>query len=77
MPYVIRNLSMLNYAHGFTLWHYRAASHRVEDVEEPGFFDEAATMVKDGDVMLITAADGSAQRAIAVSRGTVRLERLL
>lgn len=77
MPYVIRNLSMLNYANGFTLWHYRAASHRVEDVEEPGFFDEAATMVKDGDMMLISAADGGAHRSIAVTNGTVRLERLL
>ena len=42
MDFAIRNLSVLAYAQGFTLWHYRAGTAQLDRVAEKGFFDDAA-----------------------------------
>ncbi len=64
MAFAIRNLSVLAYAQGFTLWHYRAnvptLSGRLvppasaEEVTRPGFFDPAADMLAAGDMVLVS-----------------------
>ena len=43
MAFAIRNLSVLAYANGFTLWHYKAGGDRLSHVEALDFFadDEA------------------------------------
>jgi len=58
MTFAIRNLSVLAYAQGFTLWHYRAAGSPMAAIAAPGFFDPAADMLAAGDMMLVSAADG-------------------
>ena len=40
MNFAIRNLSVLNYAQGFTFWHYRASGTPLDAVLAPGFFDD-------------------------------------
>ena len=55
MDFTLRNLSVLAYAQGFTLWHYRAAVARAT---AQGFFDPAADMIAAGDMVLVSAADG-------------------
>jgi hypothetical protein len=35
MAFAIRNLSVLAYANGFTLWHYKAGKVRLHQVEKP------------------------------------------
>ncbi len=52
MSVSLRNLSVLNYTNGFTLWHYQASSLPV--ALSPGFFDDAHSMLKDGDLILIS-----------------------
>lgn len=54
--FAIRNLAVLSYAQGFTSWHYR---HRglLSDVQ-PGFFDAAGDMMRPGDTIMVSAADG-------------------
>lgn len=64
MAFAIRNLSVLAYAQGFTLWHYRAhrptlAGRLVEPVGPeavgaPGFFDKAADLLALGDMVLVS-----------------------
>lgn len=54
----IRDLSVVGYARGFTLWHYRAGDRRLDDVAAPGFFADAADMLAAGDMVLISARDG-------------------
>ncbi len=34
MAFAIRNLSVLAYANGFTLWHYKAGKVRLHQVEK-------------------------------------------
>lgn len=58
MDFAIRNLSVLAYAQGFTLWHYRAGGARLDQVAERGFFNDAADMFAAGDMVLISAAEG-------------------
>ena len=58
MPLTIRNLSVLAYANGFTLWHYKAAAETQAAVAVRGFFDGASDMLSDGDMVLVSASDG-------------------
>jgi len=58
MDFAIRNLSVLAYAQGFTLWHYKAATRRLADIGAQGFFNSAADMLAQGDMMLVSALDG-------------------
>ncbi|HUN41835.1 MAG TPA: hypothetical protein VMU81_16235 [Acetobacteraceae bacterium] len=59
MAFAIRNLSVLAYANGFTLWHYKAGSDRLASVVARDFFADAADMLAQGDVMMISAVDGA------------------
>ncbi len=52
MEFAIRNLSVLAYAQGFTLWHYRARGAQLAQTATTGFFNPA------GDMMLVSANDG-------------------
>jgi len=58
MDFTLRNLSVLAYAQGFTLWHYRAATAPSARAVAPGFFNPAADMFNTGDMVLVSAADG-------------------
>jgi hypothetical protein len=67
MAFAIRNLSVLAYANGFTLWHYKAGRDRLNQVEKLNFFADAADMLAEGDLMMVSAADGG--RILAVAAG--------
>ena len=58
MAFAVRHMSVLAYAQGFTLWHYKAGSDRLEDVAAGGFFADAADMLAGGDMVMVSAADG-------------------
>ena len=73
MSFALRNLCVLAYANGFTLWHYKAAPDALDDVAEQGFFADAADMLTAGDMIMISAQDGGRFAAIAVAHGTPRL----
>ena len=64
MAFTVRNLSVLAYANGFTLWHYRTALDGLTRVEKPGFFTAAADMLAGGDMVMVSAADGARMLAI-------------
>lgn len=56
--YVPRNLSVLAYAQGFTLWHYRAPDLLpAHAVEGRGYFD-GCDMIAQGDLVLASGAEG-------------------
>ena len=60
MSFETRHLTVLSYWAGRTLWHYRAGrAVPLDDVCAPGFFDRAASMVREGDTVWITGSDGS------------------
>ncbi|HET6183208.1 MAG TPA: hypothetical protein VFA03_06390 [Acetobacteraceae bacterium] len=69
MAFSIRNLSVLAYANGFTLWHYKAGAESLEAVARKGFFDGVADMLTGGDIMMISSAGGARIMSIAAEAG--------
>ncbi len=59
MAFAIRNLSVLAYANGFTLWHYKSGKDRLEAVTAGNYLADAADMLTAGDLIMVTAADGA------------------
>ncbi|TCS61690.1 hypothetical protein [Varunaivibrio sulfuroxidans] len=51
MAYLSKNLSVLAYANGFTLWHYTTADVST-DVDTTGYFNTAADMLRLGDIIM-------------------------
>ncbi len=64
MAFAVRNLSVLAYANGFTLWHYKAGTETMTRVEQPGFFGAAADMLVGGDLLMVSGRDGARMLAI-------------
>jgi hypothetical protein len=65
MAFAVRNLNILAYANGFTLWHYQAGSDRLQSVVARDFFADACDMLTAGDLMMLSAVDGA--RVVAVA----------
>ena len=72
MSFTLRNLSVLAYAQGFTLWHYASKADPLAVVGGDGFFDAAAGMLTGGDMMLISATDGGRASFVAAIDGPLR-----
>ncbi|MEQ8444199.1 MAG: hypothetical protein RIM72_09045 [Alphaproteobacteria bacterium] len=59
MAYASRDLSVIAYANGFTLWHY-TTQDAATDVDTAGYFNDAADMLRVGDMILAnTDTDGT------------------
>jgi hypothetical protein len=59
MAFAVRNLSVLAYANGFTLWHYKSGKDKLETVSSGNYLAHAGDMLSAGDLIMITAADGA------------------
>lgn len=58
MAYSAKDMSVLAYANGFTLWHH-ATPDAAATVESAGYFNPATDMVRPGDLVISTTATGS------------------
>ena len=64
MAFAIRDLSVLAYANGFTLWHYKTRDALASTVA-PGYFDQAADMLASGDIMMLSGAETARMVCVA------------
>lgn len=62
MAYVAKNLSVLAYANGFTLWHY-TTNDTANTVDTDGYFNSAADMIRVGDIILANTETGGTAKA--------------
>jgi hypothetical protein len=67
MGFMVRNLSVLAYANGFTLWHYKAGQMPLAVAGAADFFSSATDLLSAGDILMLSAADGA--RILAVGEG--------
>ena len=67
MAFAVRHLSVLAYANGFTLWHYKAAKEPLEVVTTNNYFSEGADMLTTGDLVMVTASDGARIVTVAMA----------
>jgi hypothetical protein len=58
VAYQSSNLSVLSYANGFTLWHYRTPD-LAADVDNVGYFNAAADALHVGDFVFVNAGLGA------------------
>lgn len=58
MVFSVRELSVLAYANGFTLWHYKAGDGGAAAAAQPGFFDTASDLLANGDMVLVSSTAG-------------------
>jgi len=77
MAFKNKDLSVLAYANGFTLWHYTSADTKT-DVTVSGYFDDVADTLRKGDMVIVNAGtDGTAENSImvvsSVSEGAVSI----
>ncbi len=80
MAYDPKNLSAISYANGFTLWHYRTTDLPA-DIDNAGYFNEAAKMLREGDFIFVNAGLDSAPShgvfvVMSVSGGTVDVSNI-
>ena len=66
MAFSVRELSVLAYANGFTLWHYKAGAGGLPMAGSPGFFDPAGDLLASGDMVLVSSPAGG--RVLCVAR---------
>ena len=71
MPFAIRDLSVLAYAQGFTLWHYKTGVEPLDAVARTGFFDDAADMLASGDMVMLSGVQGGRILCVAATQGRV------
>jgi hypothetical protein len=73
MAFSIRDLSVLAYANGFTLWHYKAGPDSLTDIACDDYFADASDMMAAGDMLMISGAKAARILSVAVAtEGNVR-----
>ena len=80
MAFEIKNLSVLAYANGFTLWHYTTPDAAAA-VDNTGYFNASSDMLHVGDMMLANVATASAPQngvfaVVSVANGVVDLANM-
>ena len=70
MAFQNKNLSVIAYSNGFTLWH-SVESATLATITASGYFNAVGTLMNTGDVVIINASDKTSIKKIAVSDGVV------
>lgn len=70
MSFQNKNLSVIAYANGFTLWHY-AASESVSAITATGYFNPVHTLMNIGDIVIINGSDNTALKKINITAQNV------
>lgn len=66
MAFQNKNLSVIAYANGFTLWHY-SASETLATITANGYFNNVKTLMNIGDIIIINASDNTAIKKINIT----------
>lgn len=75
MAFQNKNLSVIAYANGFTLWHY-AAKEDMSAISAAEYFNDVKTLMNTGDIVIVNANDGTAIKVITVDGGNVNMGAL-
>lgn len=69
MAFTIRNLSVLQYANGFTLWHYKSGNDNLADTSSGSYFNDASDMLMAGDMIMLSVKDGGRIVVVSSAKG--------
>ena len=71
MAFQNKNLSVIAYANGFTLWHYASTTDSVSTISATGYFNDVKTLMNIGDVVIINASDNTSIKKINITASNV------
>lgn len=75
--FVAKNLAVMAYANGFTLWQYKT-SNTTAEASSPGYFNEAKSYLAEKDMIILQAADKTSQVIVAKAEdGSVAISPLV
>ena len=75
MAFQNKNLSVIAYANGFTLWHYKENA-TIATITASGYFANVKSLMNTGDIILINGSNGATIKAISISEGVVTVGAL-
>lgn len=64
MAFKNKNMSVIAYANGFTMWHYSSTEHTLAEIVADGFFNPVNTLCAVGDIIIINGTDTTGMRRI-------------
>jgi hypothetical protein len=71
MAFLVRNIAVIGYANGFTLWHYRSTGDTLDAIVSPGYFEPARDLFALGDMLIVNSVNGSAILVVSDIAGPV------
>ena len=75
MAFQNKNLSVIAYANGFTLWHY-AANETLATIATAGYFNSVKTLMNIGDIIIVNGSDSTSIKVVGVSSDNITLSAL-
>lgn len=75
MAFQNKNLSVIAYANGFTLWHYKEDA-TLATITASGYFSSLKNLMNTGDIILINGSNGSAIKVITVTESGTTVDAL-
>ena len=76
MAFTLRDLSVLAYANGFTLWHYKPSEDGLAEIGHAGYFADAADLLAPGDMVMLSASDGGRIATVTGAGNSIALAAL-
>lgn len=78
MAYINKDMSVITYANGFTLWHYKTHKDSIKDIlEDSKYFSVIHTLCNAGDIIIVNSKDETAFLVIdSVAEKTVKTRRM-
>jgi len=70
-----KNLSVIAYANGFTLWHYKS-NETMKEITEPSYFVPVKNLMHTGDIIIINAKEETAIRKLVLADNKVKVKDL-
>lgn len=75
MAFQNKNLSVIAYANGFTLWHYKENT-TLATITASGYFASVKSLMNTGDIILINGSNGTTMKVLTVASDSITVGAL-
>ncbi len=75
MAFQNKNLSVIAYANGFTLWHYKENA-TIATITASGYFASVKSLMNTGDIILINGSNGTTIKVLTVAADSITVGAL-
>ena len=75
MAFQNKNLSVIAYANGFTLWHYKENA-TLATITASGYFASVKSLMNSGDIIIINGSNGTSIKVLAVAADSITVGAL-